>query len=187
MNWPHLTIIYISSLPVGQDIWDSCTADNQSIKPPSFKFKLGHNIWDGRVVVLTTEDIELDSPGVLWEDTEFVSKLAQEIQEYLYVTIGTKEDIPAVEAMGLVAMWKEGRNVDGVSLMRLVMSKGVSAGVQSSSPTLTCEKPYPSEGYGFFKGTGKPADHPWVHIGSVYLYKLLYSTFTFSNFSTFFL
>ena len=106
----------------------------------------------------------MDSPGVLCEDTEFVSKLAQEIQEHLYVTIVTKEDIPAVEAMGLVVMWKEGRNVDGVSLMRLMMSKSVSAGVQSSSPTLTCEKPYPSEGYRFFKGMSKPADHPCILI-----------------------
>ena len=60
-------------------------------------------------------------------------------------------------------------------------------GVQSSTPPLPVRNPYPSEGYGFFKGTGKPGDHLWVHIGSVYLYKLLYSTFTFSKFSTFFL
>ena len=43
-------------------------------------------------------------------------------------------------------------------------------GVQSSTPTLTCEKSLPYEGYGFFKGTGKPVDHLWIHIGSVYLY-----------------
>ena len=36
------------------------------------------------------------------------------------------------------------------------MSKGVPVGVQSSTPTLTHEKPYPSEGYGFVEGTGKP-------------------------------
>ena len=38
----------------------------------------------------------------------------------------------------------------------VVMSKGVPVGVQSSTPTLTHEKPYPSEGYGFVEGTGKP-------------------------------
>ena len=45
-------------------------------------------------------------------------------------------------------------------------------GVQSSTPPLPVRNPYPSEGYGFFKGTGKPVDHLWVHIGNVYLYIL---------------
>ena len=53
-------------------------------------------------MALTVEDIELDSPGVQQEGAEFVLKLAHEIWEHLHVTVGTKEGVPAVEAMGLV-------------------------------------------------------------------------------------
>ena len=52
--------------------------------------------------MLTVEDIELDSPGVQQEGTELVLKLAHKIWECLPVTVGTKEGVPAVEAMGLV-------------------------------------------------------------------------------------
>ena len=41
--------------------------------------------------------------------------------------------------MGWIEEWR-------VVGWRLVMSKGVPVGVQSSTPTLTHEKPYPSEG-----------------------------------------
>ena len=92
---------------MGQDIWNRCTVVNQSIEPPSFKFKLGHIVWDKRVTALTVEDIELDSPGVQQEGAEFVSNLAHEIRERLYVTVGTKEGVPVVEAMSLVASWKK--------------------------------------------------------------------------------
>ena len=53
-------------------------------------------------MALTVEDIELDSPGVQQEGAEFVLKLAHEIQERLHVTVGMKEGVPAVEAMGLI-------------------------------------------------------------------------------------
>ena len=58
-------------------------------------------------MALTVEDIELDSPGVQQEGAEFVSKLAHSIRERLHVTVGTKEGVPAVEAMGLVTTWKK--------------------------------------------------------------------------------
>ena len=70
---------------MGQDIWDRCTAVNQSIEPPSFKLKLGHIVWDKRVAALTVVE---DSPGVQQEGAEFVSKLAHEIRERLHLTIG---------------------------------------------------------------------------------------------------
>ena len=53
-------------------------------------------------MALTVEDFELDSPGVQQEGAELVSKLAHEIWECLPVTVGMKEGVPAVEAMGLV-------------------------------------------------------------------------------------
>ena len=68
---------------MGQDIWNRCTAVNQPIEPPSFKFKLGHIVWDKRVTALNMEDIELDSLGVQQEGAEFVSKLAHEIRKRL--------------------------------------------------------------------------------------------------------
>ena len=82
-NRPHITIVRKNSLPVRQGIWDRCTAVNHSIKPPSFKLKLGHIVWDKRVMALTVEDIELDSPGVQQEGAQFVSKLAHEIRKRL--------------------------------------------------------------------------------------------------------
>ena len=50
-------------------------------------------------MALTVEDIELDSQQ---EGAEFVLKLAHKIRERLHVTVGMKEGVPAVEAMGLV-------------------------------------------------------------------------------------
>ena len=69
---------------MGQDISNRCTVVNQSIEPPSFKFKLGHIVWDKRVAALTVED----SPWVQQEGAESISKLAHEIRERLHLTVG---------------------------------------------------------------------------------------------------
>ena len=118
-NRPHITIVHKNSLPVEQEIWDRCMAVNQSIEPPSFKFKLGHIVWNESVMALSVDDIELESPGVQQEGAEFVSKLAHDIRERLHITVGTKEGVPAIEAMSLVATWRKNRNMDGVGLIEL--------------------------------------------------------------------
>ena len=46
----------------------------------------------------------------------------------------------------------------------LVMSRGIPTGVQSLTCTPTHDNPYPSEGYRFVKGTGKPMGDLQVYI-----------------------
>ncbi|KAJ3545835.1 hypothetical protein NM688_g5583 [Phlebia brevispora] len=79
--------------------------------PPLFSCKLGHVVWDDRVMAVTVSDLSVssdeedpDAKGV-----EFAVQLPDEIREKMHVTVGTKtDDIRPVEARDLVARWKQG-------------------------------------------------------------------------------
>lgn len=118
-NRPHVTITHKNSLPVERDIWDRCMAVDRSAEPPTFKFKLGHVVWNERVMALTVEDIEMETAGVEQEGAEFVSKLPHEIRERLHITVGTKPGVQGVEGKSLVEAWKKDKNMDGVSSIEL--------------------------------------------------------------------
>jgi tRNA ligase len=79
--------------------------------PPLFAFRLGHLIWDERVMAFTVEDLAVsqDEPEPYEQGVEFVLRLPKETAERLHVTIGTRDkDINPVEARDLVERWRAG-------------------------------------------------------------------------------
>lgn len=124
---PHVTITHRNSLPAENELWERCMNLHRMASPPIFKFKLGHVVWNERVMALTVEQMEpetsRDDSGQ--EAQQFTSLLPADIKNRLHVTVGTKDgSIPAVEAKDLVEEWRKGVNMDGVRSIEL---KDVSA------------------------------------------------------------
>lgn len=110
---PHITIVHSKSLPQEKDLWDNCHRLFVDASPPTFEFKLGHLVFDERVMALTVDDIKVaTNPG---EDTNeegqsFVSQLEDALKRRLHITVGTRESkIAAVEAGVLIDAWKRGQ------------------------------------------------------------------------------
>lgn len=116
---PHVTITHSNSLPDEGELWERCMGLHRMSSPPLFKFKLGHVIWNKRVMAVTVEDVEVESESGQ-EGQEFVSMLPSYVRHRLHVTVGTKDQsVPAVEAKGLVEEWRKGKAIDGVRTIDL--------------------------------------------------------------------
>lgn len=121
---PHVTIVHKNSLPAEGELWERCTGLHRMQSPPLFKFKLGHVVWNKRVMAVTVDDIEVDST-ITSEDPsqeghEFVSKLPHDVRDRLHITVGTKDSkILPVEGMHLVQEWKRGLNADDINSIAL--------------------------------------------------------------------
>ena len=108
---PHITLVHEKGLPGDIELWERCKAIFALPTPPAFSIKLGHVVWNDRVMAITvsdftvsTEDQDPDAKGA-----EFVGHLPEQLRERLHITVGTKnKDIPPVEAMYLVERWKKG-------------------------------------------------------------------------------
>lgn len=121
---PHVTIVHKNSLPAEGELWERCMGLHRMQSPPLFKFKLGHVLWNTRVMVMTVDNIEVDDTvagdNSGQEGHEFVSKLPHDVRERLHITVGTKDaKIPPVEGMHLVQEWKKGGQTDGISSIAL--------------------------------------------------------------------
>lgn len=108
---PHVTIVHKNNKDTEKELWERCTAVHaMAVSPPTFKGRLTRVVCNERVMALTVDDFDLETPGEGQgqEGSEFVSKLPKEVRSRLHITVGTqKESIPAVEAMGLVKLLKE--------------------------------------------------------------------------------
>ncbi|EIN08726.1 hypothetical protein PUNSTDRAFT_67333 [Punctularia strigosozonata HHB-11173 SS5] len=108
---PHVTIVHSKSLPHEKDLWGRCTTLHASTKPPLFSFRLGHLVWDDRVMALTVEDLAVskDVPDPYEEGVAFLVKLPKEVAGRLHITVGTRDkDVNPVEAKDLVQRWRNG-------------------------------------------------------------------------------
>ncbi|KAI0366072.1 hypothetical protein BV20DRAFT_1097607 [Pilatotrama ljubarskyi] len=107
---PHVTIVHSKSLPAEQALWDKCTALDALARPPLLSFRLGHVVWNERVMAATVSDLAVatDDPGEVDKAAiDFVVGLSEEVRERLHVTVGTRnKDIPPVEAKDLVTEWR---------------------------------------------------------------------------------
>lgn len=126
---PHVTIEHIKSLTAERELWDRCMGLHRMQYPPLFKFKLGHVLWNSRIMAVTVDDIELAN-GVdadqSHEGSEFISKLPHDVRNRLHITVGTKENVPPFEAMTLVDAWRKGpAAMDDVGCVRLDDVDGV--------------------------------------------------------------
>lgn len=107
---PHVTITHNRSLPAEQDIWDACkkvdTLSNQDT--PLFWVRFSDLLWDGRVMALVVDDFGVHEGGAE-QAKNFRENLPDEVRTRLHVTVGTlSDDVPPVEAMGLVKAWGRG-------------------------------------------------------------------------------
>lgn len=117
---PHITIVHEKGLPADQVLWDRCQALFAHASPPAFSFKLGHIVWNGRVMAVTVSDLAVSS-NVEDQDAkgvEFVVQLPEALRKRLHITVGTRsKDVNPVEARDLVADWNNG--VKGVKSLPL--------------------------------------------------------------------
>ncbi|KAE9407601.1 hypothetical protein BT96DRAFT_1039843 [Gymnopus androsaceus JB14] len=107
---PHITVVHQKALPQEIELWERCMGLHASSNPPMFEFKLGHVLWNDRIMAIAVEDFKLipgsDSTQM---GTEFVEKLAEEIRNRLHITVGTKDaSVQPVEAKTLVENWRAG-------------------------------------------------------------------------------
>ncbi|KAF7790591.1 hypothetical protein EIP86_001547 [Pleurotus ostreatoroseus] len=108
---PHITLVHEKGLPADQALWDRCKSIFNLPTPPVFGLKLGHVVWNDRVMALTVTDLSVssDSENPDAKGVEFVVQLPAELKERLHVTVGTGDaSILPVEAKDLVAHWKKG-------------------------------------------------------------------------------
>ncbi|KAF5357059.1 hypothetical protein D9756_006525 [Leucocoprinus leucothites] len=116
---PHITIVHKKQLPQDQNIWDQCTEVTAMGQPPKFDCRIGHILWDDRVMVLAVDDVQ---PAAEWtfssgearvdaekQGKEFLSVVPEETRSGLHVTVGTLNgSILPVEGKTLVERWRAG-------------------------------------------------------------------------------
>ncbi|KAF5380128.1 hypothetical protein D9615_006236 [Tricholomella constricta] len=113
---PHITVVHRNSLPAEQELWTRC-AELQTVKnPPLFRARLGHLVWNARVMALTVDALEVvEEAGADGEEgtkkgKEFLEGLPEHLTRRLHITVATKSaSIPAVEAKDLVEAWRKGK------------------------------------------------------------------------------
>jgi len=117
---PHVTIVHKNSLPREEELWNRCAALHVSDKPLLFKAKLGHLLWNERVMTATVEGLEAvgeeggDGGQKAMLGKAFLDTLQGEVRDRLHITVGTQsQSVPAVEAKVLVEVFRRGDFVPG--------------------------------------------------------------------------
>ncbi|KAI0646684.1 RNA ligase-domain-containing protein [Trametes meyenii] len=111
---PHVTIVHSKALPGEQALWDRCTA----LHAPLLRFRLGHVVWNDRIMAATVCDlaVDADDPGEAdGAAVALVAALPEELRERLHVTVGTRDkNVPPVEARDLVGAFRRDGAAKGV-------------------------------------------------------------------------
>ncbi|KAJ7696944.1 RNA ligase-domain-containing protein [Mycena rosella] len=139
---PHVTLVHSKALaePGAEGLWARCAALDAhgagggaaaaggagGAGGAVFRCALGSVLWDGRVMVVTVDDVSLEREGGAGGQAgaEFVSTLPADVRGRLHITVGTRDaSIPAVEGKTLVEAWRAGKTA-GIKELKL---EGVSA------------------------------------------------------------
>ena len=133
---PHVTLVHSKSLPAESEMWERCRALAGLPQPPLLSFRLGHVVWNERVMAATVVDLaaeavddEADKAAV-----KFVLGVPEEVKNRLHITVGTRhQSVPPVEGKDLVMGWKTNGAGNGVWAMPLkdVWVKGRVKGLNS--------------------------------------------------------
>ncbi|KZT66611.1 hypothetical protein DAEQUDRAFT_752049 [Daedalea quercina L-15889] len=119
---PHVTIVHCKSLPEETALWDLCRGlQGEPGSPahlPLFSFRLGHVVWNERIMATTVVDLAVSLDDVDAEakqkGVDFVLKLPAEVKDRLHVTVGTRDrEVAPVEAKSLVWEWKQKSDAAG--------------------------------------------------------------------------
>jgi len=117
---PHVTFVHMKSLPYDQALWDRCLAFHRAASPPSFRFSLGHIVYDQHVMAVTLEGLAVvsdEETTVMEAGADFLEKMPQDLQKCLHITIGTRDNsVNPYEAKSLVESWRNGENVSSIAL-----------------------------------------------------------------------
>lgn len=128
----HITLAHRNNLPADQELWDRCQQLFEINPSPLFVVKLGHIVWNDRVMAVTVSDfsVSLDQEDVDGKGAEFVIKLPEELRDKLHITVGTENKmISPVEAKGLVSRWKEGQDSISSCELKDMWVKGLVKGL----------------------------------------------------------
>ncbi|GBE89261.1 RNA ligase-domain-containing protein [Sparassis latifolia] len=119
---PHVTIVHSNSLPVETPLWERCGELDVMASPPLFSFRLGHLVWNDRVMAATVVDMAVcqDEQGTDQKGLDFVQHLPADLKKVLHITVGTgTSSILPVEARGLVEMWRQGEHSAEIGAVEL--------------------------------------------------------------------
>lgn len=139
-NRPHVTIVHSKGVSEPQEkaVWDRCAAATAGPRAPMFSFRLGHLLWNDRIMAATVDSLaaSTDNGGAPAEAVEFVGTLPVEVRERLHVTVGTRDaSVPPVEAKDLVGLWKKNGGNDSAEARSValpdVLVKGLLKGLHS--------------------------------------------------------
>ncbi|KAG5641321.1 hypothetical protein DXG03_005490 [Asterophora parasitica] len=133
---PHVTLVHRNSLPAEEDSWKKCAALQAAANPPLFRARLGHLVWNTRVMALTVDDLEVvdEKLAGVEKGKEFLEQLSKELKQRLHITVATKHaSIPAVEAKTLVEAWRKGEASEDIHAIKLddVFATGRIKGLNS--------------------------------------------------------
>ncbi|KAJ7769961.1 RNA ligase-domain-containing protein [Mycena metata] len=114
---PHVTLVHMNAVTAAdgtvhkgnEEFWARCQALHSCLgRPPQFRFRLGHVVWDERVMAVTVEGVELAEEGSEGQaGAEFVSQVPEEVRRSLHITVGTRDgQVPPVEAKEMVRRWR---------------------------------------------------------------------------------
>jgi tRNA ligase len=120
---PNVTIVHRKAIVTERGLWEGCTGlhEMSTATPPLFKGTLRNVVWDGRVMAITVEDIDVEADGRNNEGREFVSKLPDETRSRLHITVGTQcGSIKPVEAKTMVEQWRRGEELDIIKSIKFV-------------------------------------------------------------------
>ncbi|KAH9830093.1 RNA ligase-domain-containing protein [Rhodofomes roseus] len=110
---PHVTIVHSKSLPEQTALWELCRGlQGPASHPPLFSFRLGHVVWNDRIMAATVVDFAVSLDDVDGEaqkkGLDFVLKLPAELRDRLHITVGTRDKAVApVEARDLIWEWRQ--------------------------------------------------------------------------------
>ncbi|KAG6895054.1 hypothetical protein C0992_003348 [Termitomyces sp. T32_za158] len=116
---PHVTFVHRNSLPEEETLWKDCATLHAMKQPPLFKIRLGHMVWNSRVMALTVDKLDAvaeegahDAEAVK-KGNEFLAGLSEELTKRLHITVGTIDaEVKAVEAKALVEAFRQGETSD---------------------------------------------------------------------------
>lgn len=117
---PHITFVHSKGLPQEQPLWDRCSMLHLAAKPPLLTFKLGHIVYNERILAITVDDLKVSlegEKGDLELGADFLEKLPQDVRKRLHITVGTRNNsINPFEAKTLVEKWRSGTELTSVAL-----------------------------------------------------------------------